>query len=209
MPTAPSTSQHRNLAWVWIRVSDTADRRYWMGVALIGAALVVGGACSSPSRDGRAELCRGGRVIGTTHCRQIVGVGRPAVSPVHDVMNIEPAVVRATGHTAATISPFDDPSSSFRNRSLCSTDAERNAIPFPDGLNDWELGPPTGDSHVFVRSAERCTHLPRHPVGGSPETVTDTFAALDCFGNQVNQRRSLSIDDTTNFAHSGLEVNHN
>ena len=76
------------------------------------------------------------RVIGTTHHRQIVGVGRPAVSPVHDVMNIEPAVVRATGYTAATISPFDDPSSSFRNRSLCSTDAERNAIPFPDGLND-------------------------------------------------------------------------
>ena len=76
------------------------------------------------------------RVIGTTHHRQIVGVGRPAVSPVHDVMNIEPADVRATGHAAATIASFDDPSSPLRNRSSCSTDGERNAIPFPDRLND-------------------------------------------------------------------------
>lgn len=169
MPTAPSTSQHRNLAWVWIRVSDTADRRYWMGVALIGAALVVGGACSSPSRDGRAELCRGGRVIGMTYYRQIVGVGRPAVSPVHDVMNIEPAVVRATGHTAATISPFDDPSSSFRNRSLCSTDAERNAIPFPDGLNDSVAADQveqTWRNSVTVR--ERCRFAVEMQVDSKP-----------------------------------------
>ncbi len=63
MPTARSPSQHRHLAWAWIRMSDAADWRYWMGVALTGAALVVGGACSSPSRGGRAELCRGGRVV--------------------------------------------------------------------------------------------------------------------------------------------------
>ena len=172
MPTAPSTSQHRNLAWVWIRVSDTADRRYWMGVALIGAALVVGGACSSPSRDGRAELCRGGRVIGMTYYRQIVGVGRPAVSPVHDVMNIEPAVVRATGHTAATISPFDDPSSSFRNRSLCSTDAERNAIPFPDGLNDSVAADQveqTWRNSVTVR--ERCRFAVEMHSSAGPSTA--------------------------------------
>jgi hypothetical protein len=65
-----------------------------------------------------------GPVVVATQTEAVPGVGRAAVLPMEDVMNLQPVAALATGHRAAAVATFDQPAEPSGDDAGLATDAQ-------------------------------------------------------------------------------------
>ena len=113
-------------------------------------------------------------MMACTQTEKVPGVGRSALGPVDDVVDVDVAGV-AAGDSAVLVAVFDDAPGAIRDDALCASDPERGVVAFPHRLNLAIAGEVVADR---IRQHHTVGQLRSTAVGVEVEVGLEPFTAL-------------------------------